>query len=339
MLDAEQSVRPADLPAETTARLVADARSEHRLHPLATQLRVRAGADYVGYVRALLRGEAPDAVELGEYELRMFDNLGAMRQELRAREAEHGLARLVAGYAWDWRSRRDPEAFDIELDGERMRWNSTATDWISSPASVDEVGSIHTVQGYDLNYAGVIIGPDLRYDAAAGRIVASREDYRDKKGKENNPTLGRVYTDDDLLRFIVNVYAVLLTRGIRGTYVYVVDAGLREWMRGGCWGSRSAHARERSEMLLNSYRELGASGVDERLLETDRLLLVTARGPIGHLGSRDLTHVRGRTVIDQTEERIRGVQLVRERIGVTEISHVVRHQDVGAGVGRGRMHV
>lgn len=78
----------------------------------------------------------------------------------------------------------------------------------------------------------MIIGPDLRYDAAAGRIVASREDYRDKKGKENNPTLGRVYTDDDLLRYIVNAYAVLLTHGIRGTYVYVVDPGLREWMRG-----------------------------------------------------------------------------------------------------------
>ena len=66
---------------------------------------------------------------------------------------------------------------------------------------------------------------------ASGRIVADRENYRDKKGKESNPTLGIVYTDDDLLRYIVNVYAVLLTRGIRGTYVYVVDPGLREHLR------------------------------------------------------------------------------------------------------------
>lgn len=231
MLDADQTVRPADLPAETTARLVADARGQHRLYPLTSQLRVRAEADYVGYVRALLRGERPDPIDLGEYELRMFDDLGAMRRELLTREAEHGLARLVAGYAWEWRSQHDPSAYDIELDGLRLRWNTTATDWINSPTSIDEVGSIHTVQGYDLNYAGVIIGPDLRYDAASGRIVASRDDYRDKKGKENNPTLGLVYTDDDLLRYIVNVYAVLLTRGIRGTYVYVVDPGLREHLR------------------------------------------------------------------------------------------------------------
>lgn len=233
MLDADQSVRPADLPAETTARLIADARDTQRLHPLVTQMRVKAGTDYVGYVRALLRGETPDAIDLGDYDLRMFDDLGELRRELRARETEHGLARLVAGYAWDWRSKKDPTAYDIELDGERLRWNRVATDWINSPGSVDEVGSIHTVQGYDLNYAGVIIGPDLRYDATTGRIVVSRDDYRDKKGKENNPTLGHVYTDDDLLRYIVNVYAVLLTRGIRGTYVYVVDPGLREWLRRG----------------------------------------------------------------------------------------------------------
>jgi DUF2075 family protein len=232
MLDADQSVRPADLPGEATARLLADARGQHRLYPLVSQMRVKADADYVGYVRALLRGERPGAIDLGDYDLRMFDDLGELRRELLARDAEHGLARLVAGFAWDWRTKRDPAAYDIELDGLRLRWNRATTDWINSPGSVDEVGSIHTVQGYDLNYAGVIIGPDLRLDPASGRIVVSRENYRDKKGQENNRKLGIVYTDDDLLRYIRNVYAVLLTRGIRGTYVYVVDAALREHLRG-----------------------------------------------------------------------------------------------------------
>ncbi|MBN9140064.1 MAG: DUF2075 domain-containing protein [Micrococcales bacterium] len=232
MLDTDQSVRPSDLSAATTARLIAEARDNDRLYPLTSQMRVKAGADYVAYVRALLRGEPTGSIDLGEYDLRFFDDLGAMRRELLTRESEHGLARLVAGYAWDWRSKKDKSAYDIELDGLRLRWNTTATDWVHSPTSVDEVGSIHTVQGYDLNYAGVIIGPDLRLDPATGRIVADRESYRDQRGKENNPTLGLVYTDEDLLRYIVNVYAVLLTRGIRGTYVYVVDAGLRERLRG-----------------------------------------------------------------------------------------------------------
>ena len=79
------------------------------------------------------------------------------------------------------------------------------------------------MQGYDFNYAGVIIGPDLRFDPVAGKLVIDRGSYFDTKGKENNPVLGKTYTDDDLLRFITNIYAVLLTRGIRGTYVYVCD--------------------------------------------------------------------------------------------------------------------
>ncbi len=87
------------------------------------------------------------------------------------------------------------------------------------------------MQGYDLNYAGVIIGPDLRRDPATGLICADREAYRDKKGKENTGHLKGAFTDDELLTFIRNIYGVLLTRGIRGTYVYVCDPALRERLR------------------------------------------------------------------------------------------------------------
>ena len=93
------------------------------------------------------------------------------------------------------------------------------------------MGSIHTIQGYDLNFAGVIIGNDLRYDAARHRLYFDRSNYHDTKGKENNRALGIRFTDDDLLHFVTNIYAVLLTRGIRGTYVYVCDPALREVLR------------------------------------------------------------------------------------------------------------
>src|SRR5699024_4021918 len=110
-------------------------------------------------------------------------------------------------------------------------WHGTATDWINSRLALEEVGSIHTVQGYDLNYAGVIIGKDLQYDPAAGRLVISRNDYFDTKGKANNPMVGKVTTDADLERYITNIYRVLLTRGMRGTYIYVVDPDLRDYLR------------------------------------------------------------------------------------------------------------
>lgn len=234
MVDPEQSVRPADLPPELLRSLVDEARNEQRHYPLTSQLRVKAGEDYIGWVRSILRPGPPDPDAprvtprtFEGYDLRFFDDLGEMHDAIRERDAEHGLARLVAGYAWEWKSRNDPTTYDIALDGRRLRWNTTATDWIASPTSLEEVGSIHTVQGYDLNYAGVIIGNDLRWDEDGQRLVVDRDSYFDKKGKENNPTLGRVYSDEDLLRYVCNVYAVLMTRGIRGTFVYICNPKLR----------------------------------------------------------------------------------------------------------------
>ncbi|GEB24828.1 DUF2075 domain-containing protein [Brevibacterium aurantiacum] len=229
MLDVGQTVRPADLPAAKTRDLASQAWASGRLYPLQTQMRISADKDYVGYIRQLLSDTPPERREdFGNYELRLFDDLREMRRELQKREEECGLSRLVAGYAWPWKTKKDKTAFDIELGGQRMRWNSVTTDWINSPTSVDEVGSIHTVQGYDLNYVGVIIGNDLRLDPVAGKLVFDRTNYHDKKGRENNAKRGITYSDADLLEYVKNIYSVLLTRGIQGTYVYVCDTAPRE---------------------------------------------------------------------------------------------------------------
>ncbi|ROT41676.1 hypothetical protein SODALDRAFT_338913 [Sodiomyces alkalinus F11] len=207
LLDAAQSVRPADLPSELLSGLVADARASRRHFQLRTQMRVRAGSDFVSYVRWILDPRPLSLPRMrrdfGDYDFRTFECVAHMRDEIFQRDAEVGLARMVAGYAWEWKTKKDKTAFDIEIGDTQLCWNSTATDWISSSNALKEVGSIHTVQGYDLNYVGVIIGLDLR-----------------------------TYSDDDLLRFITQIYAVLMTRGIRGTYVYACDHGLREYLKG-----------------------------------------------------------------------------------------------------------
>ncbi|KAL9090654.1 MAG: hypothetical protein Q9165_005142 [Trypethelium subeluteriae] len=236
ILDAAQSVRPADLPTELLSNLIADARASGQYFQLRTQMRVQAGSDFVSYVRWILD---PHPLSLprkrqdfGEYDFRAFDSIARMQEEIFQRDAEVGLSRMVAGYAWEWKTKKDKNAFDIEIGETQLRWNSTQTDWIASKNALEEVGSIHTVQGYDLNYVGVIIGPDLGFDPERGRLFINRNSYFDKKGKENNPTLGKSYSDDDLLRFITQIYAVLMTRGIRGTYVYACNVGLTEYLRG-----------------------------------------------------------------------------------------------------------
>jgi DUF2075 family protein len=231
LVDGEQSVRPTDLPKDLIRSLIASSQAEKKFYRLHSQMRVQGGTDYIKYIRGILSSNPPVRTEINNYGFRLFDNIGDMQQAIRRRESEVQLARLVAGFAWPWKTKADPNAFDIEIDGHGLRWNQTQTDWINSRTSVDEVGSIHTIQGYDLNYAGVIIGPDLRFDLEAQSIVLDRASYFDKKGKENNPKLGLVYTDDDLLRYITNIYAVLMTRGMHGTYVYVQDKALREYLR------------------------------------------------------------------------------------------------------------
>jgi DUF2075 family protein len=232
LLDAAQAVRPADLPTALLDELRARAERTHRKFELSSQMRVNAGGDYIEYVRQVLSNSPPAARATFEaYDLRLFDSVSELRGALKECESHAGLARLVAGYAWPWKSKKDPEKHDIEIDGESLRWNKTAVDWVNSPTSADEVGSIHTIQGYDLNFAGVIIGDDLRFDPVAGRLSFDRGSYYDTKGKENNPRIGRTYDDDDLFRFVTNIYAVLLTRGIRGTYVYATDPALRAYLR------------------------------------------------------------------------------------------------------------
>lgn len=233
LLDPAQSIRPAsDLPIRVIREVEQEAANTNRLFALTSQMRVSAGEDYVGYVRAMLSPQPPRPAWFENYELKLFDDVSLMRSAILARESETGLSRLVAGYAWKWRSKTDKTKYDIEIGGLRLQWNNTATDWINSDTSINEVGSVHTTQGYDLNFAGVIIGPDLRYNPAEGKLYVDRSSYFDTKGKANNKMLGLQYDDEDLLGFIRNIYGVLLTRGIRGTYVYVCDPALRAYLAG-----------------------------------------------------------------------------------------------------------
>lgn len=231
LIDYAQSIRPADLPPEILDKVVSAADARDALFHLSSQMRVSGGEDYIAFITDLL-ADSPRKFQLGSvYDLRFFEKFTDMKTEIDKREGEVGLSRLLAGYAWNWNSKSDKSKFDIEIEGFQLFWNRTDTDWVNSKTSHEEVGSIHVIQGYDLNYAGVIIGPDLSFDETHERIVFRGENYFDKKGRENNPQLNKSYSDEEIRQFVLNIYRVLLTRGIKGTYVYVVDESLRNHLK------------------------------------------------------------------------------------------------------------
>jgi len=232
LLDTAQSIRPGDLPLETTKAIAENAKQSHSWFHLASQMRVMGGSDYLAFVKDVFSETGFPARDFSGYDLRFFESFKEMRSEILRLDADHGLSRLLAGFAWEYKTKTQPELFDIEIEGIKLRWNQTVTDWVSSPTSPQEVGSIHTIQGYDLNYAGVIIGNDIGYDPVLKKLFLRRENYFDKKGKENNPVLGIEYSDEDVLHFVLNIYRVLLTRGIKGTFIHVCDPNLREFLRG-----------------------------------------------------------------------------------------------------------
>ncbi|MFA5993889.1 MAG: DNA/RNA helicase domain-containing protein [Parcubacteria group bacterium] len=237
--DKNQNVMPADVGPEQFDKLKDAVR-----YDLTTQLRVQAGEKYIKFVEDLLNNrENKDG--FGMHDFKLYDNADKMVNDIKEKNNELGLCRIVAGYAWPWLSNPDrnenPTDTDIEIGDCKLKWNSTAIDWVNSPNAINEVGCIHTTQGYDLNYVGVIIGPELRYDLDSKRMYIDRSEYYDKNGRVG------VTDDEELKRYIINIYKTLLTRGIKGAYVYVVDNELRKYFKEFISGNQ--HMEKQDELV------------------------------------------------------------------------------------------
>lgn len=227
--DSAQSVKPSDVDSEKFNKLLSD-KNSLRLE-LKSQMRVKGGNNYIGFVDDLLNIRIPSKGKYqGEnYELLMFDNFNELYIELSKKENEFGICRMIAGYSWPWKSNPklnpppSPETTDIELDGLNFKWNSTDKDWINSSNAFNEIGCIHTTQGYDLNYAAVIFGKEIDFDKKSNSIIIYRENYHDLNGKKG-------ILDDILKSYIINIYKTIMYRGIKGTFIYACNPGLREYL-------------------------------------------------------------------------------------------------------------
>lgn len=223
--DPSQSIKPSD--ANESDFNSIKSLSTSQVMTLVSQFRVRAGLHYVQFVDDLLnvRLSTSKKFHSNQYEFLVFDELSDMIKEIEHRNSSYGLARLVAGYSWRWVSKSAPDLHDIEIGDVRLRWNSTNMDWINTQGAESEVGCIHTTQGYDLNYTGVIFGHEIRYDEVLDQIVIEKNNYHDRTGKQ------AIEDPNELKQYILNIYRTIMLRGIRGTFVYACDDGLRRYLK------------------------------------------------------------------------------------------------------------
>jgi DUF2075 family protein len=222
--DRWQTVKPSDVPQDRFDSLRQSSRSI-KLH---SQLRVKGGADYISFVEQLMNArlskKTPKFEQEG-YEFLLFDHIADMANAIAEKEKEHQLSRIVAGYSWKWKSKKEPSKMDIEIEGMHFQWNQEYNQWINSKNAAREIGCIHTTQGYDLNYVGVIFGNEISYDPRSKEINIRPEYFYDKKTKAGIKDVAV------LKQYILNIYQNMLYRGINGVYVYVCNPALRDYFK------------------------------------------------------------------------------------------------------------
>lgn len=225
--DGAQTVKGSDITPEQFDHALGGNRSDYKL---TSQLRCMAGDDYPLYIDRILKGAQPRRQEIQEYDIRLFDDVEEMVSSIRTLDSEMGLCRNVAGYSWKWiskgKSREEIERLhleDIEIEGHKYIWNMENVEWIIRSESINEIGCIHTTQGYDLNYVGVIFGREIDYDEQTGRVEVDLSRFYDSNVKKGNPP-------EQVREYIINSYKVMMTRGIRGCYVYACNPGLRKYL-------------------------------------------------------------------------------------------------------------
>lgn len=203
---------------------------------LLSQFRCNGSDSYLSWIDNVLEinPEAMDDFD-HDYDIRICDRPDEVKDLIMEKNKANNKARMVAGYCWDWirEGKNNSDVHDIQIGDFGMSWNlGSSSTWAIDPESVNEIGCIHTCQGLEFDYVGVIIGEDLRYDDGIITDFTKRA-----KTDQSIKGLKGLYAKDPQKalniadRIIKNTYRTLLTRGQKGCYIYCVDEKLKEYLK------------------------------------------------------------------------------------------------------------
>ncbi len=203
---------------------------------LLSQFRCNGSDSYLSWIDNVLEInlEATDDFDF-DYDIRICDSPEEVRELILEKNKINNKSRMVAGYCWNWikEGKNNSDIHDIQIGDFGMSWNlGSSSTWAIDPESVNEIGCIHTCQGLEFDYVGVIIGEDLRYDD--GIITDFTKRARTDQSLKGLKGLYKKNKEEALKiadRIIKNTYRTLLTRGQKGCYIYCVDKDLQEYLK------------------------------------------------------------------------------------------------------------
>ncbi len=208
---------------------------------LRNQLRINANERTLSWLRDFVdNGKIEPIPKDKDYDRQIFEAPDELYRQVKkkSKKTESDLSRVIATYDWPWKGNKQPSdgrsTWNVTIGDFSMPWNYSLPcaienkdlSWAEQPQTIDEIGSTFTIQGFDLNIAGVIIGPSVKWDEKSQEIYFDRDKSCSKAAK-NRRTLAdntKAYLSDELLHNQLNV---LLTRGVNGLYIFAVDEPLR----------------------------------------------------------------------------------------------------------------
>lgn len=268
---------------------------------LESQFRCNGSDGYLNWLDNLLQLRETANIQLAseDFDFQIFDSPNTLRNAIIAKNGNNK-ARLVAGYCWDWVSKNNSHRDDIVIPEHHfsMKWNlnSYGQRWIIEPDSVNEIGCIHTCQGLELDYVGVIVGNDLMYKD--GRVVTC---FREHPGRDKAMQgLRQLYKKDPASankkadELIKNTYRVLLSRGMKGCYVYFCDPSMAAYARSLL---ADKTAKPVTKPALQSQIRI-ESQVSHEVKYVDYLPLYTLRAACGYFGEGEEVEELGWISVD-----------------------------------------
>jgi DUF2075 family protein/phage repressor protein C with HTH and peptisase S24 domain len=263
------------------------------------QFRCSGAEGYINWLNYVLQIKLTanfDGWDKGDYEFKIFSDPNKLREAIKEKHDSGFSARVLAGYAWQWTSANEGnangEVEDVvipEFDFS-MPWNSrkVGTTWAVDQGGIHQVGCIHTSQGLEFDYAGVIIGRDLTFNPDVLTYNTDYDSYKDtmgKRGLRENPI--------ELNRLVRNIYKILMTRGIKGCYVYFVDKETEKYFCSRI-GSTVSTEEPKDEAFIDQIE----NEINESLKYVEYLPVYSFKAACGKFGHGQIAQEEGWIKVD-----------------------------------------